>query len=172
MTAMLCLNPDAVRLFQRMDSVLFMDCTYRTNQYNLPLLHILGMAGSNHGFTIGIALLTQETIPFYRNVLQIDIPDWYLKRINDKYRKHPKHLRNCQHEKDGWLNESEPCALDKFHCLARDCDFTDTVNDANTRAEAKASWVRHTLLSKCPGEIQIDDWRYPACGHRDGPVSV
>ena len=28
MTAMLCVNPDAVRLFQRMNSVLFMDCTY------------------------------------------------------------------------------------------------------------------------------------------------
>lgn len=69
MTALLCLNPDGVRLFQRLNCVLFMDCTYRTNQYNLPLLHILGVSGSNHGFSIGMALLTQETIPFYQNVL-------------------------------------------------------------------------------------------------------
>lgn len=69
LTALLVLNPDAIRLYQRLPSVILMDCTYRTNQYNMPALHIMGVSGTGRGFSLGIALLSQETIPFYRAVL-------------------------------------------------------------------------------------------------------
>ena len=69
MTALLVMNPDAIRLYQRLPLVVLMDCTYRTNQYNMPTLHIMGVAGTGRGFSLGIALLSQETIPFYRAVL-------------------------------------------------------------------------------------------------------
>ena len=69
LTALLILNQDAVRLYQRLPMVILMDCTYRTNQYNMPTLHIMGVSGTGRGYSIGIALLSKETIPFYWAVL-------------------------------------------------------------------------------------------------------
>ena len=41
--------------------VLLMDCTYRTNKYNLPLLHILGCTNLQTFFSAGFCFLHNET---------------------------------------------------------------------------------------------------------------
>src|SRR2546423_5242461 len=46
-----CANPD----------VLMMDCTYRTNKYRLPLLHILGCTNLQTFFSAGFCFLRNET---------------------------------------------------------------------------------------------------------------
>jgi hypothetical protein len=48
---MQCANPD----------VLMMDCTYRTNKYRLPLLHILGCTNLQTFFSAGFCFLRNET---------------------------------------------------------------------------------------------------------------
>ena len=69
-TAFLLLNPDSIRLFRRFPSVVMMDCTYRTNQYNMPALHIMGVCGLGRGFLIGVVLLAREMVPFYHIILE------------------------------------------------------------------------------------------------------
>jgi hypothetical protein len=48
---MQCANPD----------VLMMDCTYRTNKYRIPLLHILGCTNLQTFFSAGFCFLRNET---------------------------------------------------------------------------------------------------------------
>ena len=38
-----------------------MDCTYKTNQFHLPLLDILGSTGLNNSFYAGFVFLSSET---------------------------------------------------------------------------------------------------------------
>jgi hypothetical protein len=40
--------------------VLMADCTYRTNRYNMPLLHFLGVTSINTLFSAGFAFLSGE----------------------------------------------------------------------------------------------------------------
>jgi hypothetical protein len=41
--------------------ILLMDCTYRTNKYRLPLLHILGCTNLQTFFSAGFCFLSNET---------------------------------------------------------------------------------------------------------------
>jgi hypothetical protein len=41
--------------------VILMDCTYRTNKYKLPLLHILGCTNLQAFFSTGFYFLSSET---------------------------------------------------------------------------------------------------------------
>lgn len=41
--------------------ILLMDCTYRTNKYKLPLLHILGCTNLQSFFSAAFCFLSQET---------------------------------------------------------------------------------------------------------------
>ena len=45
----------------RFPTVLFMDCTYQTNKYKLPMLHIIGFTSTNQSYTAGVAFLLRET---------------------------------------------------------------------------------------------------------------
>lgn len=42
-----------------------MDCTYKTNKYNMPLLHITSHTSTEHTFTVAICFLRQETTADY-----------------------------------------------------------------------------------------------------------
>ena len=46
--------------------VLLMDCTYRTNRYKLPLLHIIGCTNLQTFFSAGFCFLRNETEQDYR----------------------------------------------------------------------------------------------------------
>jgi hypothetical protein len=50
-----------VKLFHANPDILMMDCTYRTNRYRLPLLHILGYTSLGTFFSVGFCFLRQET---------------------------------------------------------------------------------------------------------------
>jgi hypothetical protein len=50
-----------VELFRINPDILMMDCTYRTNRYRLPLLHILGCTSLGKFFSVGFCFLCQET---------------------------------------------------------------------------------------------------------------
>jgi hypothetical protein len=36
------------------------DCTYKTNLNNFPLLHVVGQTATNHSFSIGFCLMRNE----------------------------------------------------------------------------------------------------------------
>ena len=50
-----------VELLLANPDVLLMDCTYRTNKYKLPLLHILGCTNLQTFFSAGFCFLSNET---------------------------------------------------------------------------------------------------------------
>ena len=63
-------TPTARALLHRFPTVLFMDCTYKTNRYRMPMLHIAGFTSTNQTYTAGIAFLTRETTAWYTVALQ------------------------------------------------------------------------------------------------------
>ena len=54
-----------VELLLANPDVLLMDCTYRTNKYKLPLLHILGCTNLQTFFSAGFCFLSNETYTDY-----------------------------------------------------------------------------------------------------------
>ncbi len=55
----------AVQLTRRFGTVLTMDCTYKTNRFKMPLLHIVSFACTGATFTSAIAFLSAKTIDDY-----------------------------------------------------------------------------------------------------------
>ena len=53
-------SPASIELWKCYSEVLLMDCTYKTNRFNMPLLNIMGSTGLNTSFFIGFAFLSSE----------------------------------------------------------------------------------------------------------------
>ena len=82
--------PQSIHLLKQFHSVILMDCTYKTNKFNMPLLHICGFTNTNHSFSVGFCFVTKENIPSYtwallqlKNLLkglvpEVIISDWDL----------------------------------------------------------------------------------------------
>jgi hypothetical protein len=49
---------------------LFFDCTYKTNLYKLPLLHIVGSTASGQTFTSAVVLILRETTGWYKKAIR------------------------------------------------------------------------------------------------------
>jgi hypothetical protein len=52
---------DQITLFRASPDILLFDCTYRTNRYNMPLLHIAGVTATRKYFSVGFVFLSGET---------------------------------------------------------------------------------------------------------------
>jgi hypothetical protein len=53
-------HPGSIHLAQINHHVALLDATYKTNQYGIPLLHIIGQAASNQSFSVAFCFLTYE----------------------------------------------------------------------------------------------------------------
>ena len=51
----------SITLMQSFPDVMLMDCTYKTNKFKLPLLHILGVTPIETNFSAGFCFLPGET---------------------------------------------------------------------------------------------------------------
>ena len=60
MTKLFFAHFKGIELAQAFPEVLLIDCTYRTNMYNMPLLHFTGVTPTGENFSIGFALLLAE----------------------------------------------------------------------------------------------------------------
>ena len=67
------------RLANTFHTVFMIDCTYKTNRYKLPLLHIVGVTSTDMSFSAGFALLSSEreeqytwALRMFREALSID----------------------------------------------------------------------------------------------------
>lgn len=61
---------EAVGLYQAYPEVLLLDCTYKTNRFNLPLLNMIGITGLRTTFNLVYAFIQTEQEGDYTWVLQ------------------------------------------------------------------------------------------------------
>ena len=59
-TSIFFAHKESIWLACRYHHVVLMDCTYKTNKYRLPLLHIVGMKSINSQFSVGFCFLKEE----------------------------------------------------------------------------------------------------------------
>ena len=52
--------PDNLKYFATCPDALLLDCTFKTNKYNMPLLNLLGSNGNNRTIHLGIALMQKQ----------------------------------------------------------------------------------------------------------------
>jgi hypothetical protein len=82
-TAVFCTHKSALELLRRYHYVLFMDCTYKTNRYGMPLMDIVGVTPINKTFFVGFGFVKDETESSYTFLLktlqdiyrQLSLPD-------------------------------------------------------------------------------------------------
>ncbi|KAH8956569.1 hypothetical protein BDL97_07G046600 [Sphagnum fallax] len=60
----------AVQLTRRFGTVLTMDCTYKTNRFKMPLLHIVSFACTRATFTSAIAFLSPHAVQYVLSWIQ------------------------------------------------------------------------------------------------------
>ena len=64
-------HPQSINLLRLFPYVLVMDCTYKTNIYNMPLLEIVGISPTGHNFSVAFAYLRNEKVESYTWALDI-----------------------------------------------------------------------------------------------------
>ena len=62
-------HPGSVALARTFHHVVLMDCTYKTNVNNYPLLHVVGQSATNKTFSIGFCFMRNESEVAYSWVL-------------------------------------------------------------------------------------------------------
>ena len=60
----------AIKLAQAYPEVLLINCTYRTNYYNMPLIHFSGVTPTDKNFSISFRFLSAESEPQYTCMLE------------------------------------------------------------------------------------------------------
>ena len=63
------IHPSSLALLEQAPDVLLMDCTYKTNKFGMPLLHIVGKNGLDKNFTIAFCFLSKEDEGSYKFAL-------------------------------------------------------------------------------------------------------
>ena len=69
-SALFGMHRTSLALLQKHPYVLFMDCTYKTNRYRMPMLDIVGIAATGQTFFAGFAFLSDEKQASYEFALQ------------------------------------------------------------------------------------------------------
>ncbi|KAJ3455099.1 hypothetical protein MRS44_013699 [Fusarium solani] len=75
-TAVLFAHPESLAYLKAYPDLLFLDCTYKTNKYGMPLLDIIGVDASQRSFCIAFAFLSGESEEDYT---------WALDRLRSMY---------------------------------------------------------------------------------------
>lgn len=63
-------HPESIRYANKYNRVFLLDCTYKTNRYNMPLLHIIGLSPSNLSYSIAFCFMQNEQEESYKWTLQ------------------------------------------------------------------------------------------------------
>lgn len=53
-------HPESIKYANLYNRVFVLDCTYKTNRYGMPLLHIIGVSSSNSTFSIALCFMQNE----------------------------------------------------------------------------------------------------------------
>jgi hypothetical protein len=76
LTAVLFAHPESLMYLKAYPDLLFLDCTYKTNKYGMPLLDIIGVDACQRSFCIAFAFLSGESEEDYI---------WALERLRSMY---------------------------------------------------------------------------------------
>ena len=60
----------SVAYLNRHPDILLLDCTYKTNKFDMPLLHVLGIDHHGNSFTIALSFLDQEVAENYAEAVK------------------------------------------------------------------------------------------------------
>jgi hypothetical protein len=63
-------HPKSIEYTNQYNRVFLLDCTYKTNRYKMPLLHIIGLTPSNSSFSIAFCFMQNEQEESYKWTLQ------------------------------------------------------------------------------------------------------
>jgi hypothetical protein len=63
-------HPESIRYANQYNRVFLLDCTYKTNRYKMPLLHIIGLSPLNSSFSIAFCFMQNEQEESYKWTLQ------------------------------------------------------------------------------------------------------
>jgi hypothetical protein len=63
-------HPESLRYANQYNRVFILDCTYKTNRYEMPLLHIIGVSPSNTTFSVAFCFMQNEQEESYKWALQ------------------------------------------------------------------------------------------------------
>lgn len=63
-------HPESIQYANRYNRVFVLDCTYKTNRYGMPLLHIIGVSPSNTTFSIAFCFMQNEQEESYKWALK------------------------------------------------------------------------------------------------------
>ncbi|MBW0580172.1 hypothetical protein O181_119887 [Austropuccinia psidii MF-1] len=64
-TSLFLTHPLAIKLLHGFPHFILMDCTYKTNNYKMPLFHIVGFISTNKTLSGAFGLMKNETEPSY-----------------------------------------------------------------------------------------------------------
>lgn len=73
-TAILFAHPGSLRYLQDYFDLLLLDCTYKTNKYQMPLLDMIGVDACQQSFCIAFAFLSGEKEEDYTWALEMQLP--------------------------------------------------------------------------------------------------
>jgi hypothetical protein len=63
-------HPESIRFANQYNRVFLLDCTYKTNRFKMPLLHIVGLSPSNSSYSIALCFMQNEQEESYKWTLQ------------------------------------------------------------------------------------------------------
>jgi hypothetical protein len=69
-TRLFYMHPTAIKLWKANPDCLLLDCTYKTNRFNMPLLNICGVTGNNKTPQFALCFLSSEKEEDYQWALQ------------------------------------------------------------------------------------------------------
>jgi hypothetical protein len=100
----------SVELLSSYHYILLLDCTYKTNKYKMPLLHIAGVTGANKTFTVAFCFIAEETQSFY---------EWALESLLNIFNSHKIPLPQVilTDREQSLINSLPSFAPDSYHML-------------------------------------------------------
>ena len=93
-------QPDVVKLLNAFNIVFYMDNTYKTNRYRLPLLEIIGVTCTVLTFSASFAYMKVEREKKIR---------WALERFRGLFRKHDESKSDCNKQRPNFDECSKNC---------------------------------------------------------------
>ena len=60
----------SLELYSAYNTIIFLDSTYKTNKYKMPLFHIAGVSGNNKSFSVALCFIAEETLKYYMWALE------------------------------------------------------------------------------------------------------
>ena len=59
-------HPEAVKIYKEHPDIILMDCTYKTNRFQMPLLNICAVTGNKKTIQVGLCFLSREKEANYK----------------------------------------------------------------------------------------------------------